>query len=71
MLGLHPDVQERVREEVDSLIDTDGADINDLTVENIKQLKYLECVLKEVQRIYPTAPFIGRELSEDTKISMY
>ncbi|KAJ6215404.1 hypothetical protein RDWZM_009904 [Blomia tropicalis] len=71
MLGLHPDVQERVREEVDSLIDTDGADINDLTVENIKQLKYLECVLKEVQRIYPTAPFIGRELSEDTKINQY
>lgn len=69
MLGLHPEVQQQVHDEVDQLVDGQGADINDLTAENIKQLKYLECVLKEVQRIYPTAPLIGRELSEDTTIS--
>ena len=71
MLGLYTDVQQQVREEIDHLVEVEGADINDLTVDNIKQLKYLECVLKEVQRIYPTAPFIGRELSEDTKISEF
>lgn len=69
MLGLYPEVQAKAVEEVDHLVDVEGADIVDLTVENLKSLKYLECVLKEVQRIYPTAPFIGRELSEDTKIS--
>lgn len=69
MLGLYPEVQAKAVEEVDHLVDVEGADIVELTVENLKSLKYLECVLKEVQRIYPTAPFIGRELSEDTKIS--
>ncbi|CAM6031330.1 unnamed protein product, partial [Sphagnum compactum] len=67
MLGLHQDIQTRVREEVDSIFDT-HPDSDDFTVEDIKQLKYLDCVLKEVQRLYPTAPFIGRELSEDTII---
>ena len=69
MLGLHQDVQSRVCDEIDHAIDAAGGDISNLTVDDIKQLKYLECVLKEVQRIYPTAPFIGRELSEDTLIS--
>jgi hypothetical protein len=68
MLGLHQDIQTRVREEVDSIFDT-HPDSDDFTIEDIKQLKYLDCVLKEVQRLYPTAPFIGRELSEDTIIS--
>ncbi|XP_017478664.1 PREDICTED: cytochrome P450 4V2-like [Rhagoletis zephyria] len=71
MLGLYPEVQAKAAEEVDHLVEMEGADISDLTVENLKSLKYLECVLKEVQRIYPTAPFIGRELSEDTKINNY
>jgi len=69
MLDLHPDVQQRVCEEIDHAMDAAGGDISNLNVDDIKSLKYLECVLKEVQRIYPTAPFIGRELSEDTYIS--
>lgn len=69
MLGLHEDVQKQAREEVDAMLEMNNANIDELQVKDIKQLKYLECVLKEVQRIYPTAPFIGRELSEDTKIS--
>ena len=68
MLGLHPDIQTRVREEVDSVMNLHSNE-NDFNIEDIKQLKYLECVLKEVQRLYPTAPFIGRQLSEDTVIS--
>ncbi|CAG2179943.1 unnamed protein product, partial [Oppiella nova] len=67
MLGLHPDIQTRVREEVDSIMDCHSDD-EDCSLDDLKQLKYLECVLKEVQRLYPTAPFIGRELSEDTYI---
>ena len=68
MLGLHQDIQTRVREEIDSIMDlhphTDYIDSND-----IKEMKYLDCVLKEVQRVYPTGPFVARELSEDTMIS--
>ncbi|CAL1289341.1 unnamed protein product, partial [Larinioides sclopetarius] len=28
----------------------------------------MECVIKEAQRIYPPAPFIGRQLQEDVKV---
>ncbi|XP_054163850.1 cytochrome P450 4c3-like [Oppia nitens] len=70
MLGLHQDIQSKVREEVDSVMDS-HLDDNDFSIEDLKQLKYLECVLKEVQRLYPTAPFIGRQLSEDTIINGY
>lgn len=69
MLGLYEDVQKKVREEIDFIFES-VQDADNLTMDDVKQMKYLECVLKEVQRIYPTAPFIGRELSEDTKISM-
>lgn len=68
MLGLHPEVLRLVQEEVDQVMES-SANPDELTIDDIKQFKYLECVLKEVQRVYPTVPFIGRELSEDTKIS--
>lgn len=42
-----------------------------VTIEMMKKMKYLDCVLKEVQRIYPTAPFVGRELTEDVVINGY
>lgn len=80
MLGLHPDVQQKVWQEINSILpnkidgdddDDDDDDENyDITIEQIKQMKYLDCVIKEVLRIYPTAPFIGRDLTEDTDISM-
>ena len=37
----------------------------------MRQMKYLECVMKEVQRLYPTAPFIGRMLTQETEINGY
>ena len=69
MLGIHQDIQEKLREEIDKVFDDCNHSDIDLSIEQIKQLKYLDCVIKEVQRIYPTAPFIGHDLSEDTKIS--
>ncbi|KAF7492036.1 Cytochrome P450 4c3 [Sarcoptes scabiei] len=81
MLGLHPDVQQKVWQEINSILpnkidgdddDDDDDDENyDITIEQIKQMKYLDCVIKEVLRIYPTAPFIGRDLTEDTDINGY
>lgn len=68
MLGLHQDIQNKVREEIDHVLDS-SSNCNFISSKEAKELKYLECVLKEVQRLYPTAPFIGRELSEDTIIS--
>ena len=88
MLGLHNDIQERVRDEVDAIFDSaaakqstanadnegdsgDGLEKINVTSDMLKQMKYLDMVLKEVQRVYPTAPFVGRELTADTEIGGY
>jgi len=41
---------------------------NVVTSEMISQLKYLDMVIKESLRIYPSVPGIGRVLSEDVVI---
>lgn len=68
MLGLHEDIQARVREEIDSIMEN-RPESDNINSDDAKEMKFLDCVLKEVQRLFPTAPFIGRELSEDTLIS--
>jgi hypothetical protein len=35
---------------------------------DLNEMKYLERVVKEALRLYPSVPFIGRILKEDTKI---
>lgn len=37
------------------------------TMNDINEMKYLECVIKEILRLYPSSPFIGRTLAEDTQ----
>lgn len=69
LLGLHPAVQERVRQEVDSVLDRKGTPNGQIEFDDLKELKYLEQVLKESQRLYPSVPFIGRQLIEDVHIS--
>ncbi|CAF1531837.1 unnamed protein product [Adineta steineri] len=35
------------------------------TIEDLNELEYLECVIKESLRLYPSVPFIAREIQED------
>jgi hypothetical protein len=35
---------------------------------DLKEMKYLERVIKEVMRLHPIAPMIGRKLAEDVEI---
>ncbi|XP_031558796.1 cytochrome P450 4c3-like [Actinia tenebrosa] len=65
LLGLHPEVQDKVQHEVDEFFESRA---EELTVDSLKDLKYLECVIKESLRLYPSVPFIARELSEDLTI---
>ncbi|XP_076330036.1 cytochrome P450 4c3-like [Tachypleus tridentatus] len=68
-LGLYPDIQCRVQEEVDSIFGDDKD--RPITADDLKQMKYMELVLKETQRVFPSAPFIARDLVEDLNVSKY
>ncbi|GFY67870.1 cytochrome P450 4V2 [Trichonephila inaurata madagascariensis] len=66
LIGLHPNVQSKIHEELDFVF---GDDIDrPVTMDDFKDLKYLECVYKESNRLYPSAPIFARELIEDTII---
>lgn len=39
------------------------------TSKDYQEMKYLERVLKEAQRLYPSVPVMGRYMHEDLKLS--
>ncbi|XP_061386436.1 probable cytochrome P450 4ac1 [Musca vetustissima] len=63
-LALHPEVQKKCREEIANI-----ADFSSLTVFDFNKLEYLECVLKETLRLYPSVPFIARSCTSETIIN--
>ena len=79
-IALHPNVQEKLHEEIDRVFGNEEIETvfdfcklkfleHDLTrpctMEDINELHYLECVIKETLRLFPSVPFIGREVQED------
>ncbi|XP_035209832.1 cytochrome P450 4c3-like isoform X2 [Stegodyphus dumicola] len=69
LIGQDPEVQEKVQEELEEIFGDDWD--RPFTVDDVKNLKYLECVLKESQRLYPSLPYIGRESSCDVVVNGY
>ncbi|XP_059172521.1 cytochrome P450 4V2-like [Physella acuta] len=68
LIGSHPDVQVKVHEEIDRVF---GDDDRDATMEDLKQLKYLECCIKEALRLFPSVPVFARHIGEDRQIGDY
>jgi cytochrome P450 family 4 len=65
MLAIHPDVQDRLHEEINQIV---SCDENLKNLEMINSINYLDLVLKEVFRMLPTVPTIQREVLEDFEI---
>lgn len=55
-LALHPDVQERLREEVDQRLKEDGQ----ISYESLLKMKYMDMVISETLRLYPPVLMIDR-----------
>lgn len=68
MLAMHQDKQQRVVDEINRVLINTPMDAP-LTYETIEQLVYTEQVIRETLRLYPVAPYLARECTEDTKIS--
>lgn len=68
LLGLHPEIQARVHEELDNIFGCSDRPVN---TTDLRELKYLENCIKESLRIFPPVPFYGREVKEDVMINNY
>ncbi|XP_052744862.1 cytochrome P450 4V2-like, partial [Bicyclus anynana] len=65
LVASHPEVQEKIFEELHSVF---GDEDRDVTKLDLSQLVYLDAVVKESIRMYPIAPVSGRELDQDVKL---
>lgn len=63
LLGSDQEIQQRAFEEIDCIMQ--GDQNRPPTMQELNEMKYLECAIKDSLRLYPSVPFIGRHLHED------
>lgn len=61
LIADHDEVQERIFEECERVL----GEKRSPTLSDLAELKYMEAVIKETLRLYPSVPFIGRITEED------
>ncbi|KAL7981919.1 hypothetical protein Chor_000976 [Crotalus horridus] len=66
LLASHSEIQRKVHNELDEVF---GDSDHHITMEDLKKLRYLECVIKEALRLFPSVPFFARILNEECHIS--
>lgn len=64
LIGKHEDVQRKIHEEIDQVC-SEAEDPEELTQEDLRKFQYLESVLRESLRIFPSVPFFFRRIQED------
>ncbi|KAF5284528.1 hypothetical protein FQR65_LT13513 [Abscondita terminalis] len=66
MMGIHPDIQEKVIKEMDEIF---GDSDRPATFADTLEMKYLERCLLETLRMYPPVPVIARQLKQNVKLA--
>lgn len=68
MMGCHPDIQEKVIQELDDIF---GDSDRPVTFQDTLEMKYLERCLMETLRMYPPVPVIARTINTDLKLGEF
>ncbi|KAG8234871.1 hypothetical protein J437_LFUL014563 [Ladona fulva] len=71
LLGSHPEIQDKVVEELDRIFGDDEDKDRRITMKDLQEMRYLECCIKDALRLYPSVPLIARQLREDVQIAGY
>ncbi|XP_046734901.1 cytochrome P450 4C1-like [Diprion similis] len=68
MLASHPNVQNKVYEELSEIFGNDDNDERTVTHEDLPRMEYMERVIKETMRLFPIGPVLVRAVTEDLDI---
>lgn len=68
MLANFPDIQENVYKEIWKIYGTETPKSAPIKYEDLQHMDYLNRVIKETMRLFPTVPLIARCLSEDVQM---
>lgn len=66
MLAMHPEIQEKVFQEVYKVFPDKKIEAN---YDDLIKLNYLDMVIKETLRLYPSGPYIARTVTSDMELS--
>uniref|UniRef100_A0A914EBD2 Cytochrome P450 n=1 Tax=Acrobeloides nanus TaxID=290746 RepID=A0A914EBD2_9BILA len=64
-LATHPEIQEKCYQEIFQYF---GDSDRDVTLDDLKELKYLERCIKETMRVFPPVPVVLRKLKDDLEM---
>ncbi|KAH8370248.1 hypothetical protein KR093_002760 [Drosophila rubida] len=65
-MSLYADKQELCYQEINEFIEND---FSNLDINQIAKLKYLDCFVKETMRLFPSVPFMGRQVHRKTELA--
>ncbi|XP_021197354.3 cytochrome P450 4C1 [Helicoverpa armigera] len=68
LIGSHPDIQEKMYQELQEVLEDEDRDINK---HDLPKLVYMKAVIKETLRLYPPAPRFARTSNIDVKLKNY
>ncbi|XP_049792008.1 cytochrome P450 4C1-like isoform X3 [Schistocerca nitens] len=69
LLGHHPDIQEKIFAEQNDIFQDDPK--RRPTAHDLNNMKYLEMVIKEALRLYPSVPGVSRRVTKEIEVGGY
>ncbi|CAH2989301.1 unnamed protein product [Chilo suppressalis] len=68
LLANHKDIQDKIFEELHTIFDESD---RSASYDDLSEMRYLECCIKESLRLYPPVPFISRQITESIDLGGY